>query len=562
MMLLCCCQVARSQSPATYPKGYFRNPLAIPMQLSGNFGELRANHFHMGFDIKTQAKVNLPVHAAADGFVSRVKIEPFGFGQAIYIQHPNGYTTVYAHLNSFNTPLQNWVKQQQYRLQSWSVYLDVPPGLFPVKKGDFIARSGTTGGSQAPHLHFEIRQTANDINLNPALFGLPVTDHTRPVLLRIGVYDRQRSVYEQNPRLVAVKAIGAGQYHTSPSLVTVSSPLVSFAIGTYDTQSGTSNHNGVFESHLWMDDQEVIGFTMNNISYNDTRYLNAHIDYRIRSTRSIWLQHLSELPGYTNSIYHQSGGNGVIDLRDGEPHDFRIEIKDADGNTTVLRFKAQYKASAAHTGNKVEGKMFYPAMVDGFESAACEFYLGEKCLYDSVHIQYSQLPQTDSQAVSALHAIGDSYIPLHEAFLVRIKPDRFLTTAERSRTVVVCTSGTRRTVAKAEWQKEWAAGYFRDFGHFKLVVDTEPPVITPVGFADGSNLSKASRIVFNVKDNLGAYKNVRAEVDGKWLCFSNDKARSFIYRFDEHCLPGAHELKISAEDEAGNVSERVFRFTR
>src|SRR6476660_4530559 len=150
-----------------YPQGYFRSPLNIPMQLVANFGELRANHWHMGLDIRTQQKQNLPVYAAAEGYISRVKIEPGGFGRAIYINHPNGYTTLYAHLNNFFPALERYVKEKQYSTESWSIYLEIPPDLFPVKKGTFIAYSGTTGGSQAPHLHFEIRKTDVDVNLNP-----------------------------------------------------------------------------------------------------------------------------------------------------------------------------------------------------------------------------------------------------------------------------------------------------------------------------------------------------------------------------------------------------------
>src|SRR5688572_31369458 len=136
--------VFSSQGQQSYPKGYFRNPLNIPMNLSGNFGELRPNHYHMGLDLKTAQRENLPVYAAADGYIARIKIEPGGFGRAIYINHPNGFTTLYAHLNNFNTQLENWIKQYQYQVQSWKVFPDLAPGTFPVKKGDFIAYSGNT----------------------------------------------------------------------------------------------------------------------------------------------------------------------------------------------------------------------------------------------------------------------------------------------------------------------------------------------------------------------------------------------------------------------------------
>ena len=144
------------QTPS-YPQNEFRNPLGIPIRLAANFGELRANHYHMGLDIRTDHRENLPVYAVSDGYIYRIKIEPFGFGQAIYIRHTNGFVSLYAHLNAFYPALASYTKQKQYEMQRWDVSLDLPPGFLTVKKGDLIAYSGNMGGSQGPHLHFEIR---------------------------------------------------------------------------------------------------------------------------------------------------------------------------------------------------------------------------------------------------------------------------------------------------------------------------------------------------------------------------------------------------------------------
>jgi murein DD-endopeptidase MepM/ murein hydrolase activator NlpD len=545
-------------SKPDYPAGYFRNPLNIPIQLSGNFGELRPNHYHMGLDLKTQKKENLPVFAAADGYIARIKIEPAGFGRAIYINHPNGFTTLYAHLNNFNPRLEAWLKEQQYSLQSWGVFLELTPDLFPVKKCELLAYSGNTGGSQAPHLHFEIRQTNGDINLNPILFGLPIPDNVKPTILRLAVYDRTRSVYEQSPRIFPVKK-SAADYVTTPAVITVNSPKISFAITSYDTHTGSSNLNGIFESVLYIDGRPVSGFQMNKISYNDTRYLNAHIDYRVKSAGGAYLQHLSDLPGYLNSVYQ---GDGVILLQDGETRTVDIETLDGNGNTSKLSFKIRYQEPAVRNIQAVNGKMFYPLMLDGFESPDCEFFIGEKCLYDSVHIRYASAVSANPSAVSGVHSIGTSYIPLQEPYLIRIKPNRVLTPQEQSRTVMQWYAGARSDVQKVEWQQQWAGGRFRDFGSYQLIVDEVPPVIVPVGFTNGSDLRKSSRLVFTVKDNMGRFKNVKTELDGKWLRFTNDKGRTFIYIFDEKCPPGTHELKISTEDEAGNTTSNIYRFTR
>jgi len=349
---------------------------------------------------------------------------------------------------------------------------------------------------------------------------------------------------------------------TSPAVITVGAPKVSLAIGAFDTHSGSSNANGIFEAVLYEQEQPVVGFRMDGISYNDTRYLNAHIDYRTKTLGGPYLQHLSALPGFVAPLYKSVNGNGVLDLSDEAVHSIRIVVKDAYGNASVLETKLRYDPSYARQASRAPGKLFYPMMVDGYESPEAEFFFGETCLYDSVHVRYSQTVTPIAGIVSATHVIGAAHIPLHAPMLVRIRPSRVLTPAEKERTVMLRVTGLRKEVQKVEWNNDWATARFRDFGSFQLVVDQEPPVIVPVGFADGSNLSKASRIVFTVRDNNTSFKNVRAELDGKWLRFTNDKGRNFIYTFDEKCTAGNHELTIRAQDEAGNVTTQTFRFTR
>lgn len=558
-LLLFPCSKINSQSD--YPKNYFRNPLDIPMSLSGNFGELRPNHYHMGVDLKTNQHENLPVYAAADGYVSRIKIEPGGFGRAIYITHPNGFTTLYAHLNNFAGPLESYLKRNQYALESWKVQLDVPPGLFKVKKGDFIAYSGTTGGSQAPHLHFEIRRTEGDVNINPLLFGLPLQDNVKPRIMKLGIYDRTRSVYEQTPKLVPVKAVSPNSYRTTPSVIQLPYPMISFAISAFDAHTGSTNLNGIFEADLQVDEQPEESFRMQNISYNDTRYLNAHIDYRYKTKGGPYMQHLSELPGYLNSIYVNGDSHGVVDISDGRVYDISVVVSDAAGNSVELNTMVQYNFRPVQAPVP-QGKMFYPLMLDGFETENCEFYIGEDCLYDSVHVRYVNSASGDPSVISDIHSIGEGYIPLHDSFLVRIRPQTLFSEELKQKTVMQWYSGSRSSVQKVAWQHDWAFARFRDFGNFQLVTDTVPPQIIPLGFADAADLRKTSRISFTVKDNLHVTKNVRADLDGKWLRFTNDKGGAFIYYFDEKCPPGKHELKISASDEAGNTVEKWYRFLK
>jgi murein DD-endopeptidase MepM/ murein hydrolase activator NlpD len=284
-------------SPAvSYPKDYFSWPLDLPPAIVANFGELRPNHYHMGYDCRTAQKVNQCVMAAADGYIARIKVEPFGFGRSIYINHPNGFTTVYAHLNDFYPELEKYVKEQQYKLKSWKIDLNLPRNMFPVKKEMMIAYSGNTGGSQGPHLHLEIRDTKTEKNLNPGLFGFVIPDTIPPDIFRVAVYDRRLSTYEQSPKIYPLKKVN-GVYVSNPPLIIANSDKISLGITASDRCTGSSNPNGIYETVLYDNDTPVIGFVLDNISYDETRYFNAHIDHKLRSGGGPYIQHLSGLPG-------------------------------------------------------------------------------------------------------------------------------------------------------------------------------------------------------------------------------------------------------------------------
>ncbi|HEX3080280.1 MAG TPA: M23 family metallopeptidase, partial [Puia sp.] len=402
-----------------YPQKEFRNPLNIPISLAANFGELRTNHYHMGLDIRTAHRENLPVYAAADGYIFRIKIEPFGFGQAIYIRHTNGFVTLYAHLNAFYPALAQWVRQKQYELQRWAVSLDPPPGFLTVKKGDLIAYSGNMGGSQGPHLHFEIRSYPDDSNLNPMLFGLPIADNTPPVFKSLSVYDRNRSFYEQSPAFVPVRGT-AGNYVLGLPVLILKTPNPGFGISGFDTQTGSNNPNGIFQGIIYDNGEPVSGFRMDQISYNDTRGINAHIDFPTHERGGPYYQLLFRMPGYNHSIYHESKPGGYLHLEDGSMHLIRIELKDAYGNMSKLEFRARYEP-AENTPSMYAGKLFYPGMLDVLEAPNAAFYLGQNCLYDSLHLNYAELPVAEKNMVSSIHQFGNIQVPLADTMTVRIK---------------------------------------------------------------------------------------------------------------------------------------------
>jgi hypothetical protein len=503
----------------------------------------------MGLDIRTQQKENLPVYAAAAGYVARVVVEPGGFGQAIYINHPNGLTTLYAHLNAFFPALAQYVKDQQYAKQSWKVDLPIPAKLFPVEKGQYIAKSGNTGGSAGPHVHFEIRDTKTENVLNPILFKMPIADAVPPTLIRLAMYDRNRSTYEQAAQLMSIA-------NTRNRTVKVGSDKISFAIGAVDRFSGTNNPNGIYSARIYLDDKPVSEFVLNDISYNDTRYINAQLDYPL-AMKGIHVQHITPLPGENGVAYNTFGGDGIIRLKDEEPHSILIEVKDANGNTSRLPFTVQYDPSLRLSPvNRAEERLL-PNNVNVFERPAFELYTSESTIYDTVSISYSELAGTGG-AVSSRFRFLDQYIPVHDNVTVRIKPDQAVGADERDRVVIKNNLGTKTFVQKGEYKNGWFSAKFRQFGSYQAFVDKEPPTINAVP----TNLAVARRIVITPRDNFNSIKSFRAELDGEWLMFTNDKGKTWIYTFDEKFPRGQHELKVRVEDEAGNVTTKTFQVRR
>lgn len=539
-----------------YPQGYFAWPVLATKAIVANFGELRPNHYHMGLDVRTEQRQNLPVIAAADGYIAKIKIEPYGFGRCIYINHPNGLTTVYAHLNDFIPSVENFVKQRQYEQESWRIFLeDIPADALPVKKGQLIAYSGNTGGSQGPHLHFEIRDTKTDKVLNPLLFGFPIPDNKPPSILRLAMYDRCTSTYEQTPKFITIKKTVAG-YTTVTPLLLANTDKVSFGITAFDTYTGSTNQNGIYESVLYDNEKPVVGFQLDSISYDETRYLNAHVDYKLKSSGGPWVQHLSRLPGYPPSVYKDVHGDGVIHLEDDSVHHIRIEVKDANGNLAELKFAVQRGAAAAKAAYNdssalYQSKVFHPGFVNVFENDKVSFFLAENQLYDSIRFKYTPLTSAKGPA----YQLHPGYVPVHSYFDIKIKAPE-----TNINKVIHHYWNNKHDYEKAVYDNGWYKAAFRAFGNFELIDDTIPPTITPVGFKNGMNAAKLKRLVFVIRDVTDELRNFRAELDGKWLRFSNDKGKTFIYVFDEHCPPGQHHLKISVEDVAGNKVEKEYEF--
>jgi len=551
-----------------YPTNYFRNPLDIPIFLAGNFGECRPGHFHSGLDIKTQSKEDLPVYAAADGYISRIKTEKGGFGHAIYITHPNGYTTLYAHLNNFADFLQDHLRTQQYEKKRWDVDISFGPDKFPVRKGQQIAFSGNTGASSAPHLHFEIRDSKTEHPLNPQLFGFEIQDNLPPVASEIvfysgNVYDRNLASYTLGPKGSVYKPVKSGnpKYSITADTVDVPEGMTGIGINADDYMNGSENTITFYTAKLYMDDQLQSTVTMDDIGYDVSRYMHAYTDYYSRRVFHKWIQCLFKVPGNRlSSLYTMLNENsGRLNLRDRAAHKITVLLTDNSGNTTTIAFYVRSRSIPNINATDKKCIPFYAERTNEYSTSGISFTLDERQLYDDICFSSDVTP--DAASVSDRYRIHYPYIPLHHYFDLMIKPGKTVSLNLKNKVVLKYTDGTDEEGKAAHpAEKGWYKANVRNFGTYWLVIDSTPPVIHSMQ-KNGANLGRAKQIAFTVKDDVTSVHSYSGLLDDKWICFEQH-GNDFFYEFDDHCPKGAHELDFKAEDENGNEAEYRLRFVR
>lgn len=546
---------AKAQSWMEYPVGYFRNPLGIPMLLAGNFGECRPGHFHSGIDIKTNGRENLPVFAAADGYISRIKMEPGGFGHGLYITHGNGYTTLYAHLNDFIPAVQQYVRQQQYKKESWTVDLALSPSQFPVKKGQQIAFSGNTGGSTAPHLHFEIRNTKTEHPLNPQLFGLTVSDTRPPVPLKLAVYDRSVSFYNDTPDLYPLSKKGNSYGPAGDTLLVNDQNGIGIEVN--DFMNGSDNTLAFYTAEWYVDDVLQGRIRLDDIGYDETRYLHAYADYKSKQLKKIWLQCLFRLPGnQLDRIYEElNSDRGEIIMPDNEAHALLIKLTDVSGNESLVRCMIQRgkeKAATACNEQFIAGK----ANTSGHPNIG--YQMEPRTFYD--HVCYTFSNTQKPGLFSDIYELGPAYAPAHTYFDLQLKPGLPVPFDLRGKMAMVYSDGKDESgKAATPSEKGWYKASVRNLGKYWLQADTTAPVISPARLP--ANQSKARRITFTVNDAITSVRSFRGELDGEWILFEQHGS-SWFYEMDSHCAKGAHQLVVTATDENGNSRIATYSFTR
>lgn len=547
-----------SQQLEPIEPNYFVAPMKIPFFLSGNFAELRTNHFHGGIDIKTQGKTGLPVYAAAEGNISRINISHSGYGNALYIEHPNGTTTVYGHLQSFIPQIEDYIRKIQYEKETFAIDQLVPAGTLPIKKGEQIAKSGNTGSSGGPHLHFEIRRTKELIMMNPLLFHMPVKDKTKPIIQSLMVYpvsdDAGVSGKQQAQRFETI-VIGNSYQLKNNQPISVWGKI-GFGLQAIDLLDGNPNKCGIYSLKLNVDNELIYSFTMDDYVLDESKYINSHIDYEqaIRNGRRIYRTWLE--PGNKLSIYDAVEKGGIIHASDNKPHKVKYEITDTNGNSTSLAFTIQSKETTITTP-EAKGELFKYNRNNHIRNEDIEFNIPEGALYNDVDFLYEK-KSSNPKFYSSVYKLHNPFVPLHFACPLRIKAVSLPAKLESKVMLAQIDPVSGRIYsATGKFADGWVEGNIRVLGNYTLAVDTAAPKIVSLSIADKTTLKDANKLRFTITDNLSGIEKFRGTIDDQWVLFEYDLKNNLIsYTFDKEKFHFGkkHQLHLEVIDFKGNTS--------
>ena len=373
-----------------YPKDFFSLPLEIPMELSGNFGELRPNHFHAGFDFKTNQREGLNVHASGDGYVSRIKISTAGYGKAIYITHPNGFTTVYGHLQKAIGPIQDKIIELQYLGKSYEIEAFFKPNELPVKKGQIIAISGNTGGSEGPHLHFEFRDNKTEKIINPLFFGFDLKDTKKPIVSSLLVYPIDANSIANESKIPVSLNLSLQKDGTYFSEKVLATGRIGFGINTSDWDDVSYNANGTYKTQLISNGTPIFGYEYDQMVFDEARYVNAFIDYNRYKKTHQRVQKLFMKYAYNWSNIYQNVDNGIYNVIPNFNGIQRIEVSDFFQNKTIIYIPIQYSNQPATVLNSIKTtKYFVKAKVDSnFEKDNFSVSFPAGTFYDDFYLNF------------------------------------------------------------------------------------------------------------------------------------------------------------------------------
>lgn len=537
----------------------FASPINIPIILNGNFGEIRGNHFHAGIDIKTNGTTGLPVSSIQNGFISRISVSANGYGNAIYIDHPSGYTSVYGHLNKFSPAIEKWVREQQYENKTFEVNLEPLKDQFILNKGERFAFSGNSGSSGGPHLHFELRKTEIQHPVNPLLMGYNVKDESKPVVENLFVYplSDESNIQNSNKKQKFSLVLMNGSYHIKGSVETLNGwGDLGFGVDAKDYLDGNWSKCGIYKLELWIDTLLINTFIIDELDYDKMRQMNSHIDYEefIKTQKKVHKTFIE--PGNKLAIYKNPINRGVFNFTDGQKHKVKIVLFDVQMNKSDIVF--YIKSTNKISFQKEEyTTLFRYDRSNEFENDEVKLELPEEALFTDLKFNYRLIPG-NSKICSNIHHLHKNLVPMNKYAQIKIKPTSLPEKLrDKALLAVIDIPSNSLSSLGGEYSFGWVKSNTRVFGDICVVVDTLAPKITPLSIAENKTLSEAGQLRFRIKDNLSGIKKYDGFIDDNWVLFEYDAKNNLItYRFDEHINKGKqHDIKVIVSDQKENSNE-------
>lgn len=555
LFYLLCCSTLFAQN--NFPKDYFRPPLDIPMQLSGNFGELRPNHFHAGFDFKTQQKEGLKVYASAEGYVSRIKISTFGNGKTIYITHPNGYTSVYAHLQKAVGRIQDFITATHYKDQAFEIEMYLKPGEIPIKKGDWIAISGNTGASEGPHLHYEIRDSKSEFIINPMLFGFDsgCRDTKKPTISGLYVYPLFSSTVNKSNRPIVLN-YSLQKDGTYLSDKVLANGPIGFGITADDYDDVSFNKNGVYSVNSFLNGQLKFGYQFDTHSFDDMRYVNALIDYSKYKKTGQRVQKLFMKNKYGLAFITTDATKGQVIPTPNLDNVYRIEVADFFGNKTQITVPIQFDATTAIIPQEpMVSSYFIKSTVDAvFEKENVSVFFPAGTFYDDFELNFDV-----KNGILFLH---DDSVPAHSNFTISLT-DSTLSKELLEKTFIARIDGDQINYNTTYRKDSIFSAKVKILGKYKLVTDTLAPKVTIAKPMEGKWVNQDA-IQIQISDSGSGIKTYNGFLNDRWVLFEYDnKTKTITHYFaDDFLLNGANELKVIVTDAMGNSTTFETHFFR
>jgi hypothetical protein len=545
-----------SFSQTNFPQNYFQSPLDIPMQLSGNFGEMRPNHFHAGFDFKTQQKEGLNVYAVADGYISRIKISTYGYGKAIYITHPNGYTSVYGHLQRGVGFIQDKIIELQYEDKSYEIEAFFKSGELLVKKGDVIAFSGNTGGSEGPHLHFEFRENQTEHIVNPLLFGFDLKDTKKPVVSSLMVYpiDANSVVNKSKQALALNLSLQPDGSYIAEKVVATGK--IGFGIGTFDYDDVSYNRNGTYKTKLIENGKTIFGYEFDKMSFDEGRYINAFIDYERYRRSRLRIQKLFQINTFPLMNIKNNFDGGILNVLPNYHETNQIEVSDFAGNKTVITVPVVYEESNIEIPAQEKPSKYFIKYKNeaNFEIDNYSIYFPAKTFYEDFNMNV----YTKNGSL-ILH---DDTVPIHTNFTISLDDASIVT--NQNKYFIASVNGNRLGYNATKLKGTTFSCRTRSFGEYKLVKDSTNPTIRIAKSIEGKWISSQKSLVLYIGDDLSGVDTYNGYINDKWVLFEYEsKLKRLTHVFDSNYLQeGTNNLKVVVTDNVGNSTIFETQFNR